>query len=103
MNTEPNWSIAFDKKIPIAVIIGFLVQFGGFIWYGSKLDSRVSILELQVIKNSSDISRLDIARETTALSTGHLTDQNERILDFLKELKGRSDTLHPELIPGIKR
>lgn len=40
----------FDKSISISLIIVAFLQFAGFIWFASKLDSRVTSLELKIVK-----------------------------------------------------
>lgn len=47
-----------DKRVPIAIIAGLMFQFGGFVWYASKLDSRVGYLEEQVSARSMVNERL---------------------------------------------
>ena len=62
-----------DKRVPILLILTIFAQIAGFIWYASKLDSRVSYLEEQVHARSSVNERLarmeeriDGLRENTA-------------------------------------
>lgn len=42
-NNNSQWHL--DRRVPLALIIAILIQSGGFIWFFSKLDSRVAVLE----------------------------------------------------------
>lgn len=42
-NSEPKWRV--DRTVPIALIIGMGLQFVGFVWFASDLNTRVKQLE----------------------------------------------------------
>lgn len=47
-----------DKKVPIALIVTIALQTIGIVWYASKLDSRVAVVEQHVADTKEDASRL---------------------------------------------
>lgn len=44
-SSESDRAWHLDKRIPVAIIITLLAQFGGAIWFFSQLDGRVYRLE----------------------------------------------------------
>jgi hypothetical protein len=42
---DARWHL--DKKVPISIIVAMFVQFGGGIWFLSRLESRVVALETE--------------------------------------------------------
>ena len=42
-----SWHL--DKRIPVALILALLAQFGGGVWWISSIESRVTFLEKQAI------------------------------------------------------
>ena len=90
-NKEGGWDTG-----KVALIFTMLIQLVASIWWTSKLDSRVGILELQVVNNTTSIVRLDLARETAALAQTKSVDKQSQMFDMLKALINRSTSLHPE-------
>ena len=61
-----HWSI--DRRIPLALIVTLLMQFGGFIWWFSSVESRLTMKEQRLTRVEQ---RLDaLARQ--ALTAGAL-------------------------------
>lgn len=48
-----------DKRIPLVALIGFLLQFGGVMWYASQLDSTVKALQAQSTEDRARIAQLE--------------------------------------------
>ena len=53
--SEQQWHLS--KSVPISIIVGFIMQFAGFVWWTSQLDSRVEV-------NTSEIVRLEVRTDT---------------------------------------
>lgn len=69
--SEQQWHLS--KSVPISIIAGFVMQFAGFVWWTSQLDSRVE-------KNTSEIVRLEVR-----------TDKLEEIVQSQAVTLGRMD------------
>ena len=69
--SEQQWHLS--KSVPISIIAGFIMQFAGFVWWTSQLDSRVE-------KNTSEIVRLEVR-----------TDKLEEIVQSQAVTLGRMD------------
>lgn len=54
---DSRWFVV-DKHIPIAVILALLIQTGGVVWWASRTDNRVAMLEAWVSKNDTVNERL---------------------------------------------
>jgi hypothetical protein len=85
-----GWKL--DKHVPLAVMLAIAVQTAGLIWYASKLDSRVSSLE--VWRESSE-RRLEVQAESQAKNTELLIRLDERfqtvvssVLEIKKKIGG---------------
>lgn len=39
----PGWTI--DKRVPVLALLAFLVQFGGFIWYGATQNAAIQVMQ----------------------------------------------------------
>lgn len=88
---KEHWVI--DKKIPIALVFALFVQTGGFVWWVSALNSRVTVVEEKAIATRLDIDKLkDVSgeakerfarTETTLISVVETTRRVEAKLDRL--------------------
>ncbi len=59
--SETRWSI--DKRIPIAMIAGMLIQTSAIIWWAGRLDSRVETLESRDAQYSVLLDRMTRTEE----------------------------------------
>lgn len=75
----------FPRYISLAVIIAFLGQMGGFIWYAAKLDSRISYLEARDAENKSKIVELFKERDRVI----RLEEQMKTALELLARIDRR--------------
>lgn len=57
---DSRWHL--DKKVPISIIVAMFVQFGGGIWFLSRLESRVVALEADRSMQHDIDERQDRAR-----------------------------------------
>jgi len=55
---DKHWHL--DRRVPLAIIIALIFQTMGAVWWASKLDSRVAILEQWVSNNTSVAERLSV-------------------------------------------
>jgi len=85
--------VKLTKSVPLAIIIGLLVQAGGLIWYMSSLDSRVSANEEKLSDRkewmvSREKFEREIATKMTRLtmSIDHLAITTEELKSEVKEL-----------------
>lgn len=58
---DKHWHL--DKRVPIALIFALVFQTIGAVWWASKLDSRVGVLEGWVTNNNSVSGRLAVIEE----------------------------------------
>lgn len=45
MNEAPESKWKLDRTVPLAMVIGMAMQFAGFVWFASDLNTRVKQLE----------------------------------------------------------
>jgi hypothetical protein len=43
MTNDKEWHLS--KSVPVGMIIGLLMQFGGFVWFASQMEGRITALE----------------------------------------------------------
>jgi hypothetical protein len=78
---EEKWHL--DRKVPIGIIVAMLGQFGGGLWFVSKLDARILALEAsQGAQTERDTRQDQVAKETRA----EVLRQLERIDEKLDRL-----------------
>lgn len=56
MSHEQQWTI--DKSIPIAVIIGLLIQAGCLVYFGGKFSQRQADIERRVTANDVVVTKI---------------------------------------------
>lgn len=78
---QATWHLS--KEISIALVVGMIMQFSGFVWYASALSA-------QVAQNSRDIVRLDAQRDLQASQALQL---NDRVIRIEERLVGFGDVL----------
>ncbi len=82
-----KWTL--DKRVPVIPAMLLFLQLIGFVWFASKLDSRVTALEEKTANSGSLVERV-IKMEVTMTSMG-------------KQLDGISDKLDKRLESGSPR
>ena len=82
-----EWTI--DKKVPISIVAAILAQTFAFGWYASTLDGRLGVLERASPATLLEFSKLEEAREKSALVLQHHTDQLEQVLVILRRVEAR--------------
>jgi len=90
---ELHWTI--DRRIPLALITTLLIQFGGFIWWFSSVESRLTVKEQRLARVEQ---RLDDDQRTISTIVERLARIEERSNAQL-ELLRRIDTRLQERRP----
>lgn len=80
--TKSGWHL--DRRVPIALVFALLFQAIAVVWWGSKLDSRVEIIETVML--TMDVDGTKLAREQIA-------SMRERTLVLETRLTAMQDTL----------
>ena len=63
----------FDRRIPIAILVAFAVQSGSALWWASKLDSRVGVLESMMSEAKSLFSRVTTVENSASVNAQTLS------------------------------
>jgi len=85
--SDPHWSI--DRRIPLALITSLLVQFGGFVWWFSSVESRLTVKEQRLARVEQ---RLDEDQRAISAIVERLARIEERAnaqLELLRRIDGR--------------
>lgn len=84
---DSRWHL--DKKVPISIIAVLAMQFGGGVWFMSKLESRIVALEAaQVAQHDRDEHQDRQVADAIALvraSLEHMDNKLDRIIERGKE------------------
>lgn len=83
--TDPasrEWHL--DKRIPVAILLGLGVQFGGLVWWGAQLSARVDMLE-----RSDRITADDHERIVRIEATLNAVDDRLARMERMDEGRGR--------------
>lgn len=81
MSNEP-WHLS--KSVPISIIVGFVMQFAGFVWWTSQLDSRVSINSSEIIRLETRTDKLEEIVQGQAVTLGRM-DENIKSIRVILE------------------
>ena len=93
--TNPNpthWSI--DRRIPLALIATLLMEFGGFVWWFSSVESRLTMKEQRLSRVEQ---RLDDDQRMISFIGERLARIEERTnaqIDLLKRIETRLSERH---------
>ena len=82
---EPDTRWHLDKRVPIGLIGAVLVQTISFVWFISKIDSRVSSLESAVVMQRDRDDRQDRSASEAAANVRSDLKEIDRKLDRLIE------------------
>ena len=81
MSEEP-WHLS--KSVPISIIVGFIMQFAGFVWWTSQLDSRVSINSSEILRLETRTDKLEEIVQSQAVTLGRM-DENIKSIRIILE------------------
>lgn len=84
MNDE--WHLS--KSVPISIIVGFIMQFAGFIWWTSNLDSRVSTNSTEIVRLESRTKGLEEIVQSQAVTLARM-DENIKSIRVILESMAR--------------
>jgi len=84
---EEAWHL--DKKVPISLILGLALNAFSLIWFASKLDSRVTTIELHDVATQAELSKLKDNADGAKDRLIRLEDKLENILEELKKIDAR--------------
>lgn len=85
MTEKESWHL--DKRIPIVIILGLLANFATVIWFASKLDSRIEIIERYIehhIEEHKDINQDRAEWAELKIHMQYLMLDIKEIKEFLK-------------------
>lgn len=85
MSDEP-WHLS--KSVPISIIVGFIMQFAGFVWWTSQLDSRVSLNSSEIIRLETRTDKLEEIVQSQAVTLGRM-DENIKSIRVILESMAR--------------
>ena len=79
-----NESWHLSKSVPISIIVGFVMQFAGFIWWTSQLDSRVEVNSSEIIRLEVRTDKLEEIVQSQAVTLGRM-DENIKSIRVILE------------------
>ena len=93
MNPETgNWHL--DKKVPISIIVVLLVYLAGGLWFLSKLESKVTAVEVaQTAILTSRVVMLDTQRRIDDRQDRDQVAADRSTTESLREMNGKLDRL----------
>jgi len=81
--TTGKWHL--DRRVPITLILTIVIQTVSFVWFFSKMDSRIEHLETgSIVQKERDIGQDNTAKEALANLRGDIREI-DRKLDRLIE------------------
>lgn len=91
--TDKTWTI--DRRIPLALIVTLLLEFGGFVWWFSSVESRLAAKEQRLARVEQ---RLDEDQRTISAIAERLARIEERTnaqLELLRRIEARLTERRP--------
>lgn len=95
---DSSWHL--DKKVPLGLVLGLAINALCGIWYASKLDSRVAVLELQAMVLTNDTLKLKDSSDGGKERLIRVEDKLENILEALRKMESR---MTPYLPPNLRQ
>jgi len=80
--SEQEWHLS--KSVPISIIVGFIMQFAGFVWWTSQLDSRVEVNTSEIIRLEVRTDKLEEIVQSQAVTLGRM-DENIKSIRVILE------------------
>lgn len=84
--SEQQWHLS--KSVPISIIAGFIMQFAGFVWWTSQLDSRVEINSNEIVRLEVRTDKLEEVVQSQAVTLGRM-DENIKSIRVILESMAR--------------
>lgn len=83
MSGDNQWHLS--KSVPISIIIGFVMQFAGFIWYTSQIDAQVRTNTDRINRVETQVEDIKQTSQMQAVQLGRI----EENLDYIKAMMER--------------
>ena len=83
MNNE-SWHLS--KSVPISIIVGFIMQFAGFVWWTSSLDSRVEVNTGEIVRLEIRTDKLEEIVQSQAVTLGRMDENIKSIRQILESM-----------------
>lgn len=83
---KDEWHLS--KSVPISIIVGFIMQFAGFVWWTSTLDSRVATNSTEIIRLESRTKSLEEIVQSQAVTLARM-DENIKSIRVILESMAR--------------
>ena len=83
MNGDNQWHLS--KSVPISIIIGFVMQFAGFIWYTSQIDAQVKTNTDRINRVETQVEDIKQTSQMQAVQLGRI----EENLNYIKAMMER--------------
>ena len=87
-----HWSI--DRRIPLALIVTLLVQFSGFIWWFSSVESRLTMKEQRLARVEQRLDDDQRAIATIGERLARIEERSNAQIDLLKRIEQRLGDRH---------
>jgi hypothetical protein len=84
--SEQQWHLS--KSVPISIIVGFIMQFAGFVWWTSQLDSRVEVNTSEIVRLEVRTDKLEEIVQSQAVTLGRM-DENIKSIRVILESMAR--------------
>lgn len=88
-NDDNSWHLS--KSVPISIIIGFIMQFAGFVWFMSGMNAQVEVNKGSIVKIEQKLDSVGSTVQAQAVQFGrieenivatkHTLERIERLLD----------------------
>lgn len=82
---DEQWHL--DKKVPISIIGAMLFQAAIAVWFASKLDARVGIIEEKLIEQTTINRRQDSEIHAIDNRLARIEERQISTVELLKDLK----------------
>jgi hypothetical protein len=90
---ETHWTI--DRRIPLALIVTLLMQFGGFVWWFSSVESRLTIKEQRLTRVEQRLDDDQRAISAIGERLARIEERSNTQLEILRRIDGRLQERQP--------
>lgn len=80
-----GWQL--DKRVPIALIITLMVQFGAGVWFASRMDSRVGQNQEHIVELKSEFRNLKTGRDDLTQRVIRIEERLSNQTEMLKDIR----------------
>jgi len=88
MNKDDSGNWHLDKRVPITLIAAILIQSAGFVWFISKMDSRIVALEVaNGVQKDRDDRQDRASLDAAAMIRSDLRDLGQKIDRLIERSK----------------